>query len=57
MNGMNAEECADKQGEPPIPHAAELCSYDAPTRSNQQICDGLRFCSTPHARLSVRLRR
>jgi hypothetical protein len=59
MNGMNAEECADKQGEPPIRHAGELCSNDRspPTRSNRQICDGLRFCSMPHARLSVRLRR
>jgi hypothetical protein len=47
MNGMNAEECADKQGDPPIRHAGELCSYDRspPTRSNRQICDGLRFAS------------
>jgi hypothetical protein len=34
---MNAEECADKQGEPPIRHAGELCSYDAAARQRAAI--------------------
>jgi hypothetical protein len=41
---MNAEECADKQGEPPIRHAGELCSYDAAARQRApigKICDRL----------------
>jgi hypothetical protein len=57
---MNAEECADKQGEPPIRHAGELCSYDAAARQRAPIdksATGLRFCSMPHAQLSVRRRR
>jgi hypothetical protein len=44
INGMNAEECADKQGEPPIRHAGELCSYDAAARQRApigKICDRL----------------
>jgi hypothetical protein len=30
---------------------------ESAARSNRQICDGLRFCSMPHARLSSRFRR
>jgi hypothetical protein len=51
MNGMNAEECADKQGEPPI-DMPESCAPMMPLPANapnRQICDRLRFCSTAAA--------
>ena len=44
MNGMNAEECADKQGEPPIRHAGELCSYDAAARQRAPIGKSATAC-------------
>jgi hypothetical protein len=44
MNGMNAEECADKEGEPPIRHAGELCSYDAAARQRAPIGKSATAC-------------
>jgi hypothetical protein len=41
---MNAEECADKQGEPPIRHAGELCSYDAAARQRAAISKSATAC-------------
>jgi hypothetical protein len=39
-----AEECADKQGEPPIRHAGELCSYDAAARQRAAISKSATAC-------------